>query len=139
MNATWQAANMLTNSPLCVAAGPFIDATIATLPFLVVKNGFKEMPLPKIRPQRFCYPYLRIGNLPEEKIGNTELAARPNEQIGVRKPSCIEMLGEKGLIDVRHFSFGKSLVNEKLTSVDDFCSAAVVEGDIKKESRIVSS
>ncbi len=56
-----------------------LDATITAITFLIGKNAFKKVERPKIRPQGFGDPYLRICDLPQQKVAHSHFATRADE------------------------------------------------------------
>ena len=85
------------------------------------------MLFPEIGPEDGRDPDLRVGDLPEQEIGDPHLAARPDEQVGVREATpCIGRRANAS--SVRVIGIGRSVPEDRLYGVDDLRPAAVVQG-----------
>src|SRR5690348_4466525 len=71
----------------------------AALPFLKGFDGLQQLHATEIRPESVGHIDLGISGLPEQKIAQAHLAARPNEKIEFGQTACVEMPGDCFLID----------------------------------------
>ena len=55
-----------------VRAGESADPAEATFPSLVTEDRLEQMFLAKVGPENIGHPHLRVGGLPEKKIGDPE-------------------------------------------------------------------
>ena len=60
-----------------------------------------ELGLAKVRPEGRGDDQFRIGDLPEQKIAHAHLAAGANQQVGIREPGGVKILGDGLLVRVK--------------------------------------
>ena len=92
------------------------------------------MPAAEVGPQRFRDPDFGIGNLPQEKIADAHLAARPDQQIGIGLAGCVEELAEPAFVQIVRVHAGG---DQTLGCVHDFRPAAVIQRDVEQQARVV--
>src|SRR5215472_9784508 len=68
-----------------------LNPSVAALALLKLHQRFEQPRAVEIRPQRVRYENLRIGDLPEQKIADAQLATRSNQQVGVWQALRVQM------------------------------------------------
>src|SRR5205085_7254392 len=53
-----------------------LDTAVAAVSLLIRHDGFEQMTLAEIRPQRVRHPDLGVGDLPQQEVADAHLAAR---------------------------------------------------------------
>src|SRR5262245_4152164 len=71
------------------------DATEATLTLLEVGEGLQVFARAEIRPERLGNVELRVRCLPQEEVAEPHLAARPDEEVGIRDAPRPEVAGHR--------------------------------------------
>src|SRR6185436_9135102 len=75
-------------------------AAEAAIALLVRKDTFEKMAAAEVRPQRVSDPDFSVGDLPEQEIADAHLAARANQQIGIRLPRGVKQAGKAILVQI---------------------------------------
>src|SRR5947209_13127582 len=70
------------------------------LPLAEPQECLVQLSRVEIGPQNIGNVEFRIGNLPQEKVADAVLTARPDEQIRVREVGAVEVTADRGLVDV---------------------------------------
>src|ERR1700730_5876777 len=93
----------------------FADTSVAALALLKFKQRLKQPRPVEVRPKRLRDEYLRIGDLPQQKIAYPHLPARADQQIGVRQAFGVQVPRELLLGDLARdpmaVTFGKNRVH----------------------------
>src|SRR2546423_523375 len=77
-----------------------LDAAVPAVALLVGDDGFEQMAAAEVGPQRLGDPDFGVRNLPQQEIADAHLAARPNQQIGIRLAGRIQELAEAPLVEL---------------------------------------
>src|SRR5205085_6165847 len=77
-----------------------LDAAIPPVSLLIRQNGLEQMMTAEIRPQRVGDPDFRVGNLPQEEIAHTHLAARSYQEVRVGLARRVEKFGKLRLVQL---------------------------------------
>src|SRR5581483_2820347 len=85
---------------------------------------------PELRPQRVDEDELGVRELPEQEVRDSELAGRPDQQVGIRQLGRVEVRGERVLVDLARVD---SRLREPASGLDDLGPSAVVERDPELE------
>src|SRR5271155_2213056 len=90
------APNLLPGDPrrLRLRRPALADATIPPLALLKLHQRLKQLRAVEIRPQRLSNQYFGVSNLPQQEIADAHLPAGPNQQVGIRQASGIQVPGE---------------------------------------------
>ena len=56
-----------------------VDSTVTPLSPLISKKRFEQMATSEIRPEGLCHPNFCVGDLPQQKVADSHLAARPDK------------------------------------------------------------
>src|SRR6476469_1514263 len=72
----------------------------ATTRRVLVQRGAK-VALVEVRPELVDEDELRVGHLPKQEIRDAQLAARPDQQVGIGQVRGVQVGGEDVLVDVR--------------------------------------
>src|SRR5215203_6515322 len=107
-----------------------LDAAVAALTALVVEDRLVEVAAPEVGPEGVRHPDLGVGDLPEEEVGDAQLARRAHQQVGVRLPGGVEVAADRLLVDVRPLA-RRPVGHDAAAGVDDLAAARVVEGDVE--------
>src|SRR5688572_5777250 len=110
------------------------DAAKPAIAFLVLDHAFEEVPAPEVGPQVIGDPDLGVGDLPEQKVTDAHLAARPDQQIGIGLARGVEEAREPTLIEIFRLH---ARLNGATRGVDDLSPAAVIERDIEQHAGIL--
>src|SRR5271155_4798241 len=77
-----------------VVLGPdCAEPAVPPLALLKIYQRFQQPHARKVRPQSLGHVNLRVGNLPQQKIADAHFAAGADQQIGIRQPGRIKMIG----------------------------------------------
>src|SRR6267143_2042162 len=113
--------------------------TETPLAALVVGDGAVEIRRPEIGPERRRHPELGVGDLPQQEVRHAHLAARADQQIGIR-----HALGVERAADVRlRYRLRRQLARlhaarERAEGVEQLVASAIVEGDEQREAGVVA-
>src|SRR6516165_11360268 len=113
----------------------------AAATLLVGADRAQKIDLPEGRPQHVGEIELAVGALPQEKTGQTDLAARADDQVGIGQPGGVEMLGDRLWGDAlnrlrqRRIVVGHA-VEQGANGISDLLAAAIGDGDIELEAVI---
>src|SRR5581483_785727 len=80
--------------------GRRLDAAVPGIALLIREDRFEQMAASEVGPQRLGEPDLRIRDLPQQEVADAHLAARPDEEIGIRLPRRVEELAEPPLVEI---------------------------------------
>jgi hypothetical protein len=101
MNGLLPATNRSsTPSPCSALRFPHAEPPV---PALEGHQRFEVVGLPEVGPQRVGEEELRVRRLPQQEVAQPQLAAGPDEQVGVRilaGGARFELVGEQRLVDV---------------------------------------
>src|SRR5512145_2000179 len=75
------------------------DPPVTPLALLEVEDGLQEVPATELGPVDVGDPDLGVGDLPEQKVGDTHFAARSDQQVGIGQTRGVEAVGERLLVD----------------------------------------
>jgi len=116
-----------------------LEAAVATLALLKGNDGFVQVPFFEIRPECVGDPDLRIRDLPEKKIADSQFAARADQEVRIRLAGGVEILSEVLFGDPAIRRRGPSAVTQQsIHGVDNFGTPAIVKRDIEDHSRILA-
>src|SRR5690606_5027385 len=73
-------------------------AAEAAPPAVVGLDGLDEVLLAEVRPERWRHVELGVGHLPEQKVGDAQVPAGADEQLGVGHVGKVQVAGEGGLV-----------------------------------------
>src|SRR5882757_7598487 len=121
----------------------FAEATEAAFAALVGGDGFEEMEAVEIGPETVGDEDLGVGDLPEEKIGDTLLAGGADDEVGVGHVPGVERARDAGLVEgfegagaeevvdgaTAGVGFGGEVSEDAADGIDYFGAGAVVEGE----------
>src|SRR6266516_3697059 len=100
---------------------------------------FLMMPLFKVRPHGLRHPNLGIGDLPQEKITDSQFTAGSNQQIGIRLAGSVKILSEMLFGDAAVIGCGLSTIaQETINGIDNFGAAAIIQSNIENHSAIAA-
>src|SRR5262245_35564020 len=116
------------SSALCRAHRLGMNGAVTAVAFLVVDDGFEEMPGAEVRPERVGHPDFRVGNLPQQEITDTHFAAGADQKIGIGLPGGVEERGEGGLVERLRIDAG---ADRTPRSIHDFRPPAITERDVE--------
>src|SRR6266850_1535664 len=114
--------------------GRRLDAAVAAVALLVGDDGFEQMAAAEVGPERLGDPDLGIRDLPQQEVAHAHLAARANQQIGIRLPRRVEEVAEAPLVEIVGVDAGGQ---HALRRVEDLGAAAVVERDVEQHAGVV--
>src|SRR5947208_4052668 len=97
----------------------------------VVVEGVTELILAKVGPERVYEDELRVGELPQEEVGDPQLAGGADEQIGVGHLGRVQIRRERLLVDLA------AACDRAIRGVDELRAAPVVEGDPEVQPTVV--
>jgi hypothetical protein len=103
-----------------------MDGAEPPFSFLIIDERLEEFPAPEIRPQDRRDPDLGIGDLPEQKIGDPELPARPDEQVGIRNSRRIQVSRKTGFVQT--IRIDSRVLQDFFHGTDNLGPAAVIDG-----------
>ena len=113
------------------------DQTKTPVSSAVVFQRFQIGRFPEVGPEGFGNINLRVGNLPEQEVAHPQLAAGANQQIRVRHPARIEMLGNDFLVDVlRTDPFRLHLACDRTDGIDDLGATAVTQRQHQRQTSV---
>src|SRR5205809_457460 len=116
-----------------------LQSAISAFPLLVGDDGFVKMPLFKVRPHGLRHPNLGIGDLPQEKITDSQFTAGSNQQIGIRLAGSVKILSEMLFGDAAVIGGGLSAIaQETINGIDNFRPAAITQSNIENHSAIAA-
>src|SRR5450759_2612217 len=75
------------------------NAAEPSVALLIVRQGFEELRLSKIRPQRLGNVNFGVGALPQEEVRQAHFATGPDQQIRIRHAGGVEETAENALVD----------------------------------------
>src|SRR4051812_32444422 len=107
-----------------------VHAAIAALPALEVEDRLIEVPAPEVGPEGVGHPDLGVGDLPEQEVGDPQLARGTDHQVGVCLAGGVEVASDRLLVDVRPLA-GGPVGDDAAAGVDDLAASRVVEGDVE--------
>src|SRR5215203_3954211 len=76
------------------------DAAVAAIALLIREDGFEQVPLAEVRPERLRDPDLGIGNLPQEEIADAHFSAGADEQIRIGLAGGVEKACEALFVEL---------------------------------------
>src|SRR5918995_1200771 len=107
-----------------------LDAAPAPGPGPERLEGQHELLGGKVGPERIRHVELGVGYLPEQEVGDAQLAAGPDHQIYLGYVGGVEVTGEGHLVDLP----GRETVrDDPAGGVHDLGASTVVEGDVDVE------
>src|SRR5438046_3744938 len=113
--------------------------TEAAVAALVVGDGAIEIRGAEVGPERRRHPELGIGDLPQQEVRDAHLAARADEQVGIRQALGVERAADVRLRHrVRRQLARLHAPREDAKGVEQLVAPAVVEGDEEREARVVA-
>src|SRR5262245_16580976 len=114
------------------------DPTEATLPQLELAQRFEELPFAEVRPQRLGDVDLRVGDLPQQKVRETHLATRPDQEVGIGDSGGAEALRDRVLVDgLRRDLPGLHAGRDLLDGDRDLRASAVRQRQDHREAGVV--
>src|SRR5215204_7056053 len=96
--------------------------------------GPQELLRRKVRPQCVGHVKLGVGYLPEQEVGDAQLAAGPDYEIHLGYLGRVEVAGEGSLVDILG---GEAVRDYAPRRVHDLRAAAVVESHVDVELVVV--
>src|SRR5919109_567547 len=103
------------------------DSAEAPVAALVIGDGAIEVGGTEVGPERRRHPELGIGDLPQEEVGNTHLAAGANQQIGIRHAVRVQRAAHVGLGHrIRRQLAGLHATREHAIGVEQLVAPTVV-------------
>src|SRR5438094_552262 len=116
-----------------------LDPAEPARPPLELGDRAVEVDGAEVRPESRCDPQLGVGDLPQEKVRHAHLAARPDQEVGVRHVGGVESLLDLLFPDVLGPELsGLHLPRERAAGVDELIAPAVVERHHEGEARVVA-
>src|SRR5918992_4869645 len=100
----------------------------------VLDERLPQVAFAEVGPERVDEDELRIGELPEEEVGNAQLAGRANEEIRLGHLRRIQPRSDRVLVDVARI---QPLLDDPAGRLDDLVTAAVVERDPELEPLVL--
>src|SRR5829696_8602449 len=97
-------------------------------------NGAQELLRREVRPQSIGHVKLGVGYLPEQEVGDAQLAAGPDYEIHLGYLGRVEVAGEGSLVDILG---GEAVRDYAPRRVHDLRAAAVVESHVDIELVVV--
>ena len=98
---------------------------------LKVRDGLVQHLRGEVRPQHIGEPELGIGRLPGQEVGQTELAAGPDEQVRVRNARRVQVAGQDFFRQILRIDLTSRTVRlPGLDRPDDLVPATVVEANV---------
>src|SRR5215831_8485976 len=114
-----------------------LQAAEAAVALLIIDNSFEQVNSPEVRPESVGHVNLGVGALPQEKIRDAQLAARPHQQIQIGEIPGIEFLFDPGFVEfVNRLALLLELRRRRATSIDNFRATAIVQGDTENHSGV---
>src|SRR5688572_22413119 len=110
------------------------QSTIPTVSGAILGDGLLEELAAEVRPVRINEHQLRIRRLPEKEVRQADLAARADEQVGVRNAAGVQLSTKELGRDLGRVqkTLGR-LLGETPGRFSDLDSGSIVEGDNKRE------
>ena len=111
---------------------------VASLPLREMVQCSVEVPVGKVRPERVAEVQFRIGEIPEQEIRNPALAARADQQVGIRQAAERRGRRKIRLVDLRGIELTVGGVagelalqgaRQSMTVIDSF-TAIVIDSDL---------
>ena len=107
---------------------------------IICLHGTDQFFLGKIRPGNRGKVKLRIGQLPEQEVGDPLLIAGADQKIRIRDPSRIQTAAEIRLGEVLRLQLPLlHFTHQFLGSPEDLVPSAVIDGDLEVQTVIVLS
>src|SRR5687768_5527500 len=106
------------------------DAAVPALAALVLEDGLEQLAAPEVRPEGVGDPDLRVGDLPEQEVGDAHLAGGADQQVGIGQPGGVEVAAERLLVDVGPLA-RRPVGDDAPAGVDDLATPRVVERDVE--------
>src|SRR5438552_14986026 len=114
------------------------DSTEAPVAALVVGDGAVEVGGLEVGPERRRHPELGVGDLPQEEVGDTHLAAGADEQIGVGDAVRVQRAAHVGLgHGLRRQLAGLHATRERAKGVGQLVAPTLVERHRQGEPGVV--
>src|SRR5207245_11160805 len=114
-----------------------LQSAVAPFALLECDDGFVQMPLVEVGPKRVCDPDFRVGDLPEKKVTDPELATGSNQQIRVRQPRCIKVRCKFIFLNTAVFRSRPPAVSQNpIYRVNDLRTAAVIQSHTEHYSLV---
>src|SRR5688572_21618454 len=119
------------------AAVAISHPTEATASLLEVRDRPVEVDGAEVRPQHRRHPQLRVGDLPQQEVGDPHLAAGPDQEVGVRNAVGVERAADVALADLLGRDLARPhLPRQRAEGVQELVAAAVVEGHQQREAGV---
>src|SRR6185436_8977452 len=77
-----------------------IDVSESTIPLRKLADRLVEVFLLELRPFHRRDPELRVRDLPEQEVRDPKVAARADEQVGIRRIGIVEIPADRLLVDL---------------------------------------
>src|SRR5688500_8193481 len=127
----------LVSSDTSAAAPSDGHAAEPALARLVVSNGLEELPAPEVGPEHRGDEELRVGELPEQEVGDALLAGGADEEVGVREAGGEEATAEGVLVDRGGVEPPRGDVGgEEARRAHQLGAAAVRDEQVQRESSV---
>src|ERR687897_3160623 len=108
-----------------------LDAAPAPGPGPERRESRQELIRGEVWPQRIRHVEFGVGYLPEQEVGDAELAAGPDHQVDLGYVGGVEVIGEGHLVDVLR---GETVCDYPAGGVHDLGATSVVERDVDVEA-----
>src|SRR5579875_867806 len=118
------------------SAPALTGSAIAALPRgELMERRFQVSPV-EVGPQGVGHHKFRVGQLPQEEVGQPLLSARADEEIGVREASRVQRGGKALLVDVVRADAARlHRFRQRAARADDLGPTAVIEGQRQDQAR----
>jgi len=113
-------------APISRLAHLFTREAETPLAALVFANRIDQIAFAEIRPHQAGVVDLRVGDLPEQKIGNPQLCPGSNQQVWIGHFRIVEVCGKRLLIDTLGIDLSELRISHQFACrIDDLRTPSV--------------